>query len=333
MTLSRRSFLCSMTAVGGMTSSGSSSAVKTRQPRVRIGIIGLSVHSADFTEIINSDAEFNNFRVTALYHPPGNPDVEFSTDQLRKFTEVADKHQVKLAGSMNELLAGVDAVMLLTNDGRPHLEQILPVLKANKPVYIDKPIAENLENVMAIYDASRHYKTPVFSSSALRYMASAQKLAGGNVVGKVIGADTHGPAPIQTSHVDLFWDGIHGIELLFTVMGSGCTTVSRLHTAYTDLVTGVWDQERIGTFRGLRSGGIGFGGTVYGATGTSDIGKFDGYKGLVSAIVKFFDSKIPPVSPAETLEIYAFMEAAQRSKALEGAPVKISEVLAGASRK
>jgi len=38
----------------------------------------------------------------------------------------------------------------------------------------------------------------------------------------------------------------------------------------------------------------------------------------VREIVKFFETRTPPVSSAETLEIFAFMEAAQRSKAAGG---------------
>lgn len=330
--VSRRSFLYAVTAAGGWVSAGLSPVGVSRKPKVRIGIIGLSVHSADFTAIINAGGEFSDYRVTAMCHPPGNPDVEFSKEQLQKFAKVAEDNGVAMVSSIKELLRDVDAVMLLTNDGRPHLEQVLPVLKAGKPVYIDKPVAESMQNVLAIYNAAKKYKTPVFSSSALRYVASAQQIAGGTVVGDVLGADTYGPAPLQPSHVDLFWDGIHAIELLYSVMGSGCEAVSRTSTPNTDVVTGIWKGERIGVFRGLRSGRIGFGGTVYGSKGIQDIGKFDGYKGLVSAIVKFFDSRIPPVTPEETLEIYAFMDAAQESKKRGGQPVSVSERLVKANK-
>lgn len=289
---------------------------------IRIGIIGLSVHSEDFTKIINGapgGAGLRGCLVTQLYHPPGNPDVEFSAAQLGKFSKTIRESGVNFAGSIEEMLPEVEAVMLLTNDGRPHLEEIRPVLKAGKPVYIDKPVAESFENVVAVFKEAEKNNVPVFTSSALRYVRKAQQLAGGEKVGKVLGAETYGPAPLQESHSDLFWDGIHGIELLYTVMGTGCQRVSRIFTPATDIVTGIWPDDRIGVFKGLRAGRIGFGGTVFGEKNIEETGGFDGYEGLVEAILTFFKTRIPPVPPAESIEIYAFMHAADISRKNNGA--------------
>lgn len=297
------------------------------KPAIRIGVIGLSVHSDDYTNIINGTPGGNGRQgclVTVLYHPPGNPDVEFKEEQLARFSASVTKNGVRLVNSIAEMLPEVDAVMLLTNDGRPHLKEILPVLKAGKPVYVDKPMAESFANVKAIFRQAEKYKVPIFTSSPLRYVRRAQQFAAGETVGKVTGAETYGPAPIQKSHTDLFWDGIHGVELLYTVMGTGCEYVSRTFSPAGDLVTGIWKDGRTGVFRGLRSGRIGFGGTVFGTEGIAEIGGFDGYQGLVDVILTFFKTGQPPVSAAETLEIYAFMAAADVSKKKEGSLVKIS---------
>ena len=294
-----------------------------------IGVIGLSVHSEDFTRVINGMTGENGrqgARVTHLYHPPGNPDVEFSAAQLEKFSKTIRENGVSFAGSIEEMLPHVDAVMLLTNDGRPHLKEALPVLEARKPVYIDKPFADSLENVKAIFREADKYGTPVFTSSALRYVKRAQQFARGEIAGKVVGAETWGPAPLQQSHADLFWDGIHGVELLYTVMGPGCLAVSRVFTPGGDIVTGIWPEGRTGVFRGLRKGRIGFGGTVFGTEKIEEIGGFDGYEGLVDAILGFFRSGKPPVSEEESIEIYTFMEGADLSKARGGASIKLADV-------
>ena len=117
-------------------------------------------------------------------------------------------------------------VLLETNDGRPHLEQALQVLKAGKPMFIDKPVAASLSDAIAIYDAAKNYKVPIFSSSSLRYMESVQDVVKGKI-GTVLGADTFSPATLEKSHPDLFWYGIHGVEILFTIMGTGCKQVTR----------------------------------------------------------------------------------------------------------
>ena len=42
--------------------------------------------------------------------------------------------------------------------------------------------------------------------------------------------------------------------------------------------------------------------------------------------MKFFETGVPPIQPEETLEIMAFMEAADLSKARGGAPVALADV-------
>jgi hypothetical protein len=62
------------------------------------------------------------------------------------------------------------------------------------------------------------------------------------------------------------------------------------------------------------------------------VGSFDGYAPLVEQIMKFFQTGVAPVKPKETIEIFAFMEAADQSKREGGAPVKLSAVLREARR-
>ena len=129
---------------------------------------------------------------------------------------------------------------------------------------------------------------------------------------------------------DLFYYGIHGVESLFTIMGSGCVSVSRTHSEGADVVTGIWKDVRIGTFRGLRAGQTAFGATVFGSKGIAHGGAFTGYEPLVHEIAKFFRTGEIPVSAEETLEIFAFMQAAEESKHRGGVPVKLADVMAEA---
>src|SRR5690606_1547364 len=121
---------------------------------------------------------------------------------------------------IDELLRSVDVILLETNDGRLHLEQALQVIKAGKPLFIDKPIAASLKDAAAIFAAAKQANVPVFSSSSLRYIEGAQEIAKGKL-GKVLGADTYSPCTLESTHPDLFWYGIHGVETLYTVMGTG----------------------------------------------------------------------------------------------------------------
>ncbi len=303
-------------------------------PGGRVGIIGLDTsHSVAFTKLLNAPgagADLGGYRVVAAY-PKGSPDIESSVRRVPGYTEEVKGLGVQIVASIPELLTQVDVVLLETNDGRPHPEQAMLVLKAGKRLFIDKPFAASLADVVALYEAAQRYRVPVFSSSSLRYMASAQAVAAGKV-GKVLGADAYSPAHLEKTHPDLFWYGIHGVETLYTVMGRGCRSVVRVHTADTDVVVGTWADGRVGTFRGTRSGKSEYGGTAFGENGPAVLGPYDGYGPLLVQIIRFFQSGVPPVPPEETLEIYAFMEAADESKRQGGVPVTLDSVLAVARK-
>ena len=297
---------------------------------IRIGIVGLSVHSEAYTAILNSEngeGDFEDVKVVALYEPPVNPDVKFSARQIEKFGKTIRQNGVVNVDSMDSLLQATDAVMVLSNDGRPHLHETLPALKAKKPVYIDKPLADTFEGVQAIFKASKDWNTPVFSCSPLRFGEGFQTDVRNGKIGTVVGGETYGPAPLQAAHVDLFWDGIHGVELLYAIMGGGCHSVQQLRSGDEDVVVGTWNDGRTGIFRGIRKGKAGFGGRAYGSDDMAQMVKFGGYKPLVVEIVKFFKTGISPVKDEETIEIYAFMEAAHRSKILQCRTIEINEVL------
>ena len=296
---------------------------------IRIGMIGLDTsHCLAFAKLLNMKDDPQHVpgcRVVGVY-PKGSPDIQSSVSRVPKYTEEIQKYGVKIVDDLDELIAHVDAVLLETNDGRPHLEQVIPVLKAGKPVFIDKPIAGSLTDTVAIFELGRHYKTPLFSSSSLRFSKGAQELRNG-VLGEITGCDAHSPCSLEKTHPDLFWYGIHGVETLFTVMGTGCQSVTRAHTEHYDLVVGTWQDGRLGTFRGIRKGGGGYGGTAFGTKGVRPIGGYDGYRPLVVKFVEFFRTKKVPIAEEETLQIYAFMEAADESKRQGGKPVTLDSVL------
>ena len=295
---------------------------------IRIGIIGLDTsHAIAFTKVLNDEnagAEFTGCQVVAAY-PKGSPDIESSVTRVPAYTEQIQELGVEIVESIDELLTRVDGVLLETNDGRPHLEQIRPVLAAGKPVFVDKPLAGSLADAVEIFAAAKRAGVPIFSSSSLRYTPSAQEIRNG-AIGQVIGCDAYSPCSLEKTHPDLFWYGIHGVEILFTVMGPGCESVVRSSTDDTDVVVGRWSDGRIGTFRGVRSGKRGYGGTAFGTKETRVIGPYQGYRPLVVEIVKFFRTGKPPIAARETLEIYAFMEAADESKRRGGSPVRLAKV-------
>lgn len=287
----------------------------------RIGIIGLDTsHSIAFTREFNSpepDPALNGYRVVAAY-PHGSRDIESSVSRIPGYTEEIQKFDVVIVDSIEALIAASDVVLLNTNDGRLHLEQALPVIRAGKRFFIDKPMTASLKDAVTIFDEANRMKVPVFSCSSLRYMENAQKVARGEF-GKVFGATAWSPAIIEKTHPDLFWYGIHGVETLFTAMGKGCKSVSRYYSEGADVVVGTWADGRLGTFRGLREGKTDYSGIAFTEKGVVNLGPYQGYKPLLLEIARFFETGISPIDQQETLEILAFMEAADESKRKGGA--------------
>lgn len=293
----------------------------------RIGVIGLdAMHAVAFTKIINKDErhQYCHYRVVAAY-PYGSKTLEHRIARVPEYTEAIKALGVKIVYSLDDLLEQVDFVLLASNDGHVHLEQAIPVLEAKKGVFIDKPLAGNWEDSLAIYHESQRTGTPVFSSSALRFINSVQNIDKDRV-GAVLGAHTFSPAHYEPSLPELLWYGIHGIEMLFAIMGRGCETVTRTSNTDFDYLVGVWNDGRIGSFRGSRIGKSGFGGVVYGEKENVSLGGFEGYEPLVYAILRFFETGEPPVTMEETLEIIAFILAAEESKAQNGAAIALWDV-------
>lgn len=298
---------------------------------LRVGLIGLDTsHVIAFTKALNDPKSKDHVpgaKVTAVFKG-GSPDVKSSATRVDGYTkQLTEEFGCKLYDTIAELVQNVDAIMIESVDGRPHLAQFKEVMKSGKPVFIDKPLAGSLRDAIQIFQLAKQHNVPVFSASSLRFNAAAALK--GAKYGELRGAFAFGPCELEEHHPDLFWYGIHAVETLFTVMGTGCKTVVRTQTPNVEIVTGVWEDGRVGTMRGNRStrGGTAYGVTVFGSTGAVSPELKTGYGALLKEIVAFFQTKTPPVAAADTLEIMAFMEAADESKRRGGAPVAIADVV------
>jgi hypothetical protein len=314
------------------------SALSAAEPPkvLRAGMIGLDTsHCPAFVKTLNdpkAPPEIAGVKIVAAF-PGGTRDNPSSWDRVPKFTEQIRGMGVEIVPSIDALLKKVDVVLLESVDGRPHLEQARPVIAAGKPLFIDKPCAASLADVIEIFRLAKERNVPVFSSSSLRFGPEFQKLIHDKKLGGIRGCDVYSPCSLEEHHPDLFWYGIHGVEMLFTVMGRGCKQVSRVHTDGTDVVVGVWADGRVGIYRGIRDGQRGYGATIHGAKQIASVNKYEGANGLTAEMVKFFKTGKPPVCAEETIEMFAFMEAADQSKRQGGTAVTIESTMAKAGKR
>jgi len=299
---------------------------------LRAGMIGLDTsHVPAFAKLFNNakpDTELAGIKIVAGY--PGGTDLPASRDRVAGFTQQLRGMGIEIVDSIPKLLDKVDVVLLESVDGRIHLKEARPVIEAGKPLFIDKPAAGSLADAIAIYELARQRQVPCFSSSSLRFSPSVQELKKNEALGQIAGANTWGPCSYQEGMPDMFWYGVHGIEMLYTLMGPGCETVARVQARDADLLTGVWKDGRVGTYRGLRRNKEEFGAVAFGTKGIVFADKWDGYEQLCVEIGRFFKTRKAPVDAGETIELIAFMEAADESKRQGGAPVALKDVLAKA---
>jgi hypothetical protein len=288
---------------------------------LKLGIIGTDTsHATAFAKALHAAP---GVRIVAAYKG-GSPDVESSRTRVDKFAEeLRTTYGVEIVPDIPTLLGKVDGVLLLSVDGRVHLNQARQVIAAKKPMFIDKPLASTLADAREIARAAKEAGVPWFSSSSLRFGPFAESLKAPDVAGAMV----WGPGPTEEHHaLDLSWYGIHSVELLYAILGPGCASVAMASEKDADVITGRWKDGRLGTVRVIRPYSE-FGATVFRAKSIvqSDpkLAKVD-YVPMLDRIVEFFRTGKAPVTEAETLEIFAFMDAAQRSKQANGAFQKLN---------
>ena len=322
--LSKLYIIC-LVALHVLTAGGSGRAA---EKPFRLGIIGLDTsHVIAFTDYINSPANKSGCKVVAAYRG-GSADIPSSINRLDQYTkQLQEKHGIEIVDCIAKLCGKVDGILLESVDGRPHLEQAREVFAAGKPVFIDKPVGGSLADAVEIFKLANESGVPCWTSSTWRFTEGVRAVENGKV-GDVIGCIAYGPCALEPHHPDFYWYGIHTVETLFTLMGTGCETVSRTSSEAADVAVGQWKDGRIGIFRGQRHTGGQHGFLAFGSKGTyQKEGHPGGYPMLLREIVQFFKTGKAPVSAEETLEIFAFMSAADESKANGGVPVRLDKVL------
>lgn len=297
---------------------------------LRLGLIGLDTsHVTAFTARFNEKDHPNHVpggKVVAAFKG-GSQDIESSANRVDGYTRtLVEKYGVTLYDDIAEMCEHVDAVLLESVDGRPHLAQARPVIAAGKPLFIDKPMAGSLKDAIEIFQLAKEAGVPCFSSSSMRWYPGVMEVAKAEI-GELRAAISYGPATNDPHHPSLFWYGIHPTEVLFTVMGPGCNSVVATTTEDTIVVTGTWAGGKVGTLHGIRNGKRAYKVIAFGTKAIAEQKSGGDYTPMLREIITFFNTGVPPVPPEVTLEIYAFMEAADESRRLGGKPVKIKDYL------
>ncbi|VTT98516.1 dehydrogenase : Oxidoreductase domain protein OS=Isosphaera pallida (strain ATCC 43644 / DSM 9630 / IS1B) GN=Isop_2920 PE=4 SV=1: GFO_IDH_MocA [Gemmataceae bacterium] len=294
---------------------------------IRLGVLDFDTsHCVEFTKRLNQiDGTPKEQFVEGAVVVVGCPgESKLSAERIEGFTATMKKFGVPLVEKPADMLGKVDGMLIEAVDGTVHLERAKPFLEAGIPCFIDKPFTCSVADAKAILALSEKHKAPVFSSSSLRYAPEVVEFAADPKPGKLVGCAVHGPAPLSLvpeRNAGLYHYGIHAVEILYTLMGPGCDRVSCVSEKGVDAVTGHWKDGRVATLRGIREGQSGYGFTAFSEKGVRPVAVSTTviYRELLKQVVAFFKTGKPPVDPATTLEIMAFIEAANKSGANHGA--------------
>jgi len=324
---------------------------------IKIGILGFDNYQAvEYVGFFNNpkaEGDLAGLRVVAAY-PVTSADYPESAALTEKWQkQMLSLHQnaadpkdrappVEIVNSVDELLNRCDAVMIWSLDGRQHLQQATAVLKAKKRLFIGRPLAASPADAVAILKLAEAMQTPCWSCSQHRYSPGFAGMRNHPEVGHVLGCDVYGGYDVKACAADQFTRSLHSIETLYTIMGPGCVKVSCTSTPSVESITAVWSDGRVATYRGIKDGAVKYSATVFGDKGVSTAGiyghgvpvkgvvptddKYMGYGGLAIELARFFKTGEVPVKPAETLEIFALLQAAEESRAQNGAVVTLKNL-------
>ena len=306
-----RRYLLALCAVCSFCLPGSATADPPSP--VRVGVLGLDNYQAvAYAQLFNDPkaaGDLAGVRVVAAFPAEASADIPESVDSLPKWKQQIGSFGVELVNSVDELLRRSDAVMIMSLDGRRHLEQATLVLKAGKRLYIGRPLAAQLDDAVKIFQLAEKTGTPCWTSSQHRFSPGFIGMRNHPEVGRVLGCDVYGGCPTEPHHAELFWHAVHEIETLYTIMGPGCVSVTCTSTPFAESITGTWSDGRVGTFRGIKKGALKYSATVFGDKGVSIAGvyghgaagkgvvptndKYMGYEGIAIEMAKFFKGGPP----------------------------------------
>jgi predicted dehydrogenase len=299
---------------------------------IRLGILDFDTsHVVEFGKRLNHKGIAKSQWVDGAVVVVGCPgESRIAPERIRGYKKEMENLGVPLVDRPADMIGKVDGVLVESQEGGVHWERARPFLEAGLPCFIDKPFTCSLADAKKIVALAEKKKVGVFSSSSLRYARELTALLADPAPGKVLGAFAYGPAPVHEKDPKLnpgfFHYGIHAVEILYTLMGPGCERLTCTREKDVDVVTGRWRDGRVATVRGVRSGKAGYalvafreGGVKAVTLSTDTI-----YRELLKQVVAFFATKKAPLDAAVTVEIVAFIEAANKSAANHGAGEKVA---------
>lgn len=285
--------------------------------KLKIAFIGLDTsHSTEFAKYMQDlplpkEHQIGGLTVTRC--------LRFDTPFQGK--EGLDKRQaylesigVKVTLDFEEAVADCEAICLEINDPAFHLEYFKKCAPLGKPIFLDKPFADTLDNTNAILASAREHNIRFFTASSLRYDANLIETSA--KCPKPQFASVWGPLGKAPAGSSIVWYGVHAFEMLERTMGTGAVSVTAVPDRQGVVCTVAYADGRRGVVE-LNSHSYRYGGVLRDGTPNEFLFQYAGgvnlYRNLIGEIARFFRGECEGVSLEESYEIMAMLEATELS--------------------
>ena len=233
---------------------------------VRVGMIWPdSSHGDRFSELCNLPAGDNSGD-----HIDGARIVGVWGEDSERNVTLSEKYGIELIADRKEDLIGhIDLAVVMSRNGALHLDLARPFLEAGIATFVDKPIANTVEDARAISNLARKHGTPITSFSTYRTASSVARLRKEQL--KSLGGFTFGeftgPGQLENEYGGLIFYGIHAAELALEFMGPGADCVRCSTHGGNTSATVSWPDDRSATVSVLGNAAYVFRVSLYGPDG------------------------------------------------------------------
>ena len=216
-----------------------------------------------------------------------------------------EKNGVRRIDTIEELVALSDGVVVLSPDNCERHEALCRIpLASGKPCYVDKTFAPTKAAAERIFANAEAHGTPCWSASALRFAAEYQGIDPKQVRAVAAWGPGYGPRPGFETY------SIHMLEPVIMLMAANPTRVLAQQSGdcwYA--LTIEFGDGRAASITGFADGSP-FMMNVAAEAGNRVLSVESDYFGaFLQALARFFQTGVPPVAHAATIDVMAVREA------------------------
>lgn len=294
-----------------------------RNALTRVGIVGLDGHGPVFARTVREAEEDIGMKVVKAMPVTS---VMVSAQVLAENVRETETLGIEIVDTAAELAEGVDGILILHDDGSKHLELVKMFAGFGKPLFVDKPLEASAVSAQALVAFCLEHRCPVFSGSSLRFSNEMQSCLAMADAGRIQSAMTYAPYILKPSMPGWIYYAIHAVEPLYALMGQGCIDVRCIVGEFGPLAVGTWQDGRMGIAKANTRCAHGYGFTAWreNTIVSTAVDAEQIYPELLKRIQMFIQEGKSPVELDESVEVIAFLEAANESMERDGKAVALA---------